>query len=171
LIRPARSDDLSALIGIELAAGDLFRGIGMDAVADDDPPTLADLAVFQQHGRMWVATNGDDEAVSYIVVEVIDDGAHIEQVSVHPDHSRRGLGRALIDTVDAWAGSRALSRLTLTTYADVPWNAPSYARLGFTVLADGEQSDWLRRVRDHESGRGLARWPRVVMSRPVPPGP
>ena len=36
-IRPARPADIDAMIGIERAAGEMFRTIGMSEVADDDP--------------------------------------------------------------------------------------------------------------------------------------
>ncbi|MGH3833592.1 MAG: GNAT family N-acetyltransferase, partial [Pseudonocardiaceae bacterium] len=92
---------------------------------------------------------------------------HVEQISVHPDHARQGLGKTLLDTAAAWAGQHGLAALTLTTYADVPWNAPYYERLGFQVMAADDISDGLRRIREHEQARGLARWPRVTMRRPL----
>ncbi len=58
--------------------------------------------------------------------------------------------------------------MTLTTYRDVPWNAPYYARLGFEVVADEDLGPGLRAVRELEVERGLDRWPRVVMTRHVP---
>ena len=59
--------------------------------------------------------------------------------------------------------------MTLTTFADVPWNAPSYARLGFHVLQEHERTDGLRRIRRLEVWLGLDRWPRTAMARPVLP--
>ncbi len=66
-----------------------------------------------------------------------------------------------------WSGSTGLDQLTLTTFADVPWNRPYYERLNFHVLADEEIPDGLRRIRLQEKARGLDAWPRVCMSRPV----
>lgn len=86
---------------------------------------------------------------------------------MHPEHARRGLGRTLLDTAAAWAEQRGLAALTLTTYSDVPWNAPYYERLGFQIMAETQISDGFRRIREHEQARGLARWPRVTMRRPV----
>ena len=57
--------------------------------------------------------------------------------------------------------------MTLTTFAEVPWNAPYYARLGFTILATDQLTPGLRRIRDHEVARGLDAWPRVAMRRPL----
>ena len=100
-------------------------------------------------------------------MEIVDGSAHIEQVSVHPSHDRQGVGRALVETAAAWARQRALAALTLTTYADVPWNAPYCERLGFQVLTADEMTNDLCRIREHEAARGLDRWPRVTMRRPV----
>src|SRR6476646_10082429 len=58
VIRLARRDDLPALREVERAAGAPFRDVGMDAVADDEPPSIEELAVFQQDGRAWVGCAG-----------------------------------------------------------------------------------------------------------------
>jgi len=168
VVRLARLDDLFAVRELERAAGEPFREIDMDAVASDEPPPLEDLLVFQRDGRAWVATDAADRPVGYLLVDVVDDTAHIEQVSVHPDHSRQGLGRQLIETASAWAQGQRLTALTLTTFAEVPWNAPYYARLSFHVVPEDELSAGMRGIRDHEAARGLDTWPRVSISRAVP---
>ncbi|MZD06511.1 GNAT family N-acetyltransferase, partial [Streptomyces sp. SID5785] len=53
----------------------------------------------------------------------------------------------------------------LTTFRDVEWNAPYYARLGFRVLAEDEVTPGLARIRAAEAAHGLDRWPRVCMRR------
>jgi hypothetical protein len=55
--------------------------------------------------------------------------------------------------------------LTLTTFADVPWNAPYYARLGFEITPPNKITPGLREIRQYEAAAGLDAWPRVVMSR------
>jgi GNAT superfamily N-acetyltransferase len=167
MIRPARPADLLALREVERAAGAPFRELGMAAVADDEPPTIAELAAYQRDGRAWVVPDAADRPVAYLLVGAVDGNAHIEQVSVHPSHARLGLGRALLETAARWAARRGLAALTLTTFADVPWNAPYYERLGFRVLNDLEITSGLRRIEEHEARRGLARWPRVTMWRAI----
>ena len=171
VIRLARAEELAVLRKVERAAGTLFRDVGMDAVADDEPPSVEELAGFQRAGRAWVATDGTGLPVGYVLVDVVDDAAHLEQVSVHPGHSRQGLGRALVETAAIWAAQHGLAALTLTTFAEVPWNAPYYARLGFRVLAPEEVSEGLRCIRAREAARGLDAWPRVSMARTVPTPP
>jgi GNAT superfamily N-acetyltransferase len=90
--------------------------------------------------------------VGYLLVQVLDGSAHIDQVSVHPGHARQGLGRRLLDTVAAWAAQCGLSALTLSRTS--PWNAPYYGRLGFGVLSATQTTSGLWRIQDHEARRG-----------------
>src|SRR5215213_8161838 len=93
-IRPASVADLRVLRDIERAAGAPFRSIGMDAVADDEPPSLAVLGEYQRDGRAFVAVL--DAPVGYLLVDVVDAAGHVEQVSVDPGHAGHGIGRDLI---------------------------------------------------------------------------
>ncbi|TJZ49435.1 GNAT family N-acetyltransferase [Streptomyces piniterrae] len=159
--------ELPALRGIERAAGEPFRALGMAAIADDEPPSTAELTRYQRVGRALAAYDTEDgsgQPVGYLLWEPVDGCAHVEQVSVHPDHAHRGIGRALIDRAGQDSG---LGALTLTTFTDVPWNAPYYARIGFRVLGDGELTPGLRAIRAREAALGLDRWPRVCMRRGV----
>jgi ribosomal protein S18 acetylase RimI-like enzyme len=167
MVRAARREDLPGVRELERAAGAAFRDLDMAAVADDEPPTITELAAFQQDGRAWVITDDTDRPVAYLLLDVVDGNAHVEQVSVHPDHARQGLGKTLLDTATAWAQRQGLAALTLTTYVNVPWNAPYYERLGFRIMAEDQITEGLRRISDHEQARGLAKWPRVTMRRPV----
>ncbi|GAB3586811.1 GNAT family N-acetyltransferase [Amycolatopsis endophytica] len=159
-IRAADPADFTHLPEIERSAGECFRDIGMPEIADDDLPTPEELA---RYPFAWVAVLTDP--VAYLVAAPVDGGLHIEQVSVHASVARRGIGRALIEEA-ARAGHPAL---TLTTFAEVPWNAPYYERCGFVRLGADELSPGLRRIREEEAARGLDRWPRVTMRRPAAP--
>jgi GNAT superfamily N-acetyltransferase len=166
-IRVARLDELTRLVEIEWAAGETFRSLGMDLVADDDPGSVEELKRYAEDGRAFVAADPHDRPVGYLLLDLVDGAAHIEQVSVHPDHARQRIGRALIERAASWARSRGLRALTLTTYVEVPWNGPYYERLGFRYLAHGEETPGLRAIRDRERAHGLDAWPRACMSRSV----
>ncbi|WP_448616797.1 GNAT family N-acetyltransferase [Modestobacter sp. URMC 112] len=165
MIRPARASDLPELADIERAAGEQFRELDMAAVADDDPPTAATLQGYLDRGAAWVAAGPDDRPLGYLLLDEVDGAPHVEQVSVHPSAAGQGLGRALIEVVVEHARARGADRVTLTTFAEVPWNAPYYRRLGFAVVPPEEQGPGLRGVRAHEATIGLDRWPRVAMAR------
>ncbi|MEV7084732.1 GNAT family N-acetyltransferase [Streptomyces sp. NPDC093085] len=173
VIRPAAHADLPVLQEIEGAAGEAFRALGMAGIADDAPPSLAVLEGYRSKEGAWVAGlpgigEGAGRPVAYLLDEPVDGAAHIEQVSVHPDAARLGIGRALIDHLAVRARGAGLTALTLTTFAAVPWNAPYYARLGFRTLPEDRLTDGLRAIRRAEAAHGLDRWPRVCMRRELP---
>ncbi len=167
MIRDADVRDLERLREIERAAGELFRGIGMGDVADDEPYSVAELTGYLRAGLAFVAVDGADVPVAYLVATVIDGDLHIEQVSVHPDAARRGIGGALVEHLAGYGRERGVPSLTLTTFAEVPWNGPYYARLGFRVLPADQVGPELREVRRREATHGLDRWPRVCMRLPL----
>ncbi len=167
VLREAAPRDLPGLRELERAAGAAFRGMGMGAVADDEPPSVTELSAFQADGRAWVCADTDDVPAAYLLVDVVDDEAYIEQVSVHPDHARQRLGEQLVDHVETWARTQGIASLTLTTYRDVPWNAPYYARLGFSEIEEPAIGPGLREIRRKEAHRGLDRWPRLAMRRDI----
>jgi GNAT superfamily N-acetyltransferase len=163
--RTARGEDLVRLIEIERAAGESFRALGMDLVADDDPGSVEELSRYADDGRALVAVDADDVPVGYLLLDDVDGAAHVEQVSVHPESARQGIGRLLVEAAASWAAARGLCALTLTTYVDVPWNGPYYERLGFRYLTPDAETPGLRAIRAHERARGLDAWPRASMIR------
>ncbi|MDA8312761.1 MAG: GNAT family N-acetyltransferase [Actinomycetota bacterium] len=166
-IRSVRPDDAERLRVIERAAGARFAEVGMADIADAEPMAAATLVAYSQTGRAWVAVDDRDRAVGYVVVDVVDGCAHVEQISVDPDHQGRGLGRALIDEVERWAAARDMPAMTLTTFDHVSWNRPLYEHLGFAVIEDPDLQPGLRAVRDAETEHGLDPATRVCMRRAV----
>jgi GNAT superfamily N-acetyltransferase len=157
--------DIRVVRDIELDAGEAFRDLGLDTVADDEPPSSETLVAYAAAGRAWVAVETGDEPVGYVLVDNVDGAAHIEQVTVRRDRQGLGVGRALIDQVSTWAGGNGLAALTLTTFDEVPWNRPLYEHLGFRVLADAEVGPELQGLQTAEGIQGLDLAPRVAMRR------
>lgn len=164
-IRVARAAELDALRDIERAAGQCFRDVGMPEIADDEPPPVLTLSAYQRAGEAWVAVDEDDRPVAYLLTDWVDGNVHVEQVSVHPAHARRGVGRSLLEHAADRAVSHGAPALTLTTFAEVPWNAPYYQRCGFRILGRVECTPGLVAIRRREHEHGLDRWPRVCMRR------
>jgi GNAT superfamily N-acetyltransferase len=162
-IRAGRAEDGPALREIELRAGERFREVGLPEVADDEPASLDALARYARDGRSWVAVDAGDVPVGYALVDVIDGCAHIEQVSVRPDHQGTGVGRALVEQVRSWTLVEGRPAVTLTTFRDVTWNAPLYRHLGFRELADDEIGPEMRALVAGEAAHGLDLAPRVCM--------
>ncbi|MBW4457630.1 MAG: GNAT family N-acetyltransferase [Nostoc indistinguendum CM1-VF10] len=53
------------------------------------------------------------------------------QIDVAPEHGQRGIGSALVGTVCTWAKQQGYRIVSLSTFRDIPWNAPFYSKLGF----------------------------------------
>jgi len=163
----ARPRDLHLIAAIELAAAQLLRGHVPDTVLNEIT-SKQQLREAQTGGRLWVAL-ADDTPVGFAHVEVLEpNAAHLEEIDVHPDHGRRGLGRRLVAEVCGWAEQRGDLAVTLTTFRDVPWNMPFYARFGFQEIPTGALTPALRSVLRDEARRGLDPARRVAMSWRVP---
>jgi GNAT superfamily N-acetyltransferase len=167
MIRAAREDEAGRLREIEWAAGERFRDVGMGDIADAEPMSALQIAAYARDGRAWVAVDDDDRAIAYVLVDPVDGCAHVEQISVHPDHQGRGVGRTLLERVDEWARQRDMCALTLSTFIDVPWNGPLYAHLGFRALPDDQLTPGLRAVLADEARHGLDTSVRMCMRRDV----
>ncbi|BCY05288.1 GNAT family N-acetyltransferase [Actinoplanes sp. L3-i22] len=165
MIRTARADDIPEMQRIEVEAGRMFLTLDMGLVAGDEPLSTAELLDYQRDGRAWVVADAADRPIAYAIALFADRVAHLEQVSVHPACAGRRLGADLVERVAGWAREQGSPALTLTTFADVPWNAPYYERLGFRRLADDEITPELRAIRAEEAAHGLDRWPRLAMRR------
>ncbi len=171
-IRPARSDELERLRDIEWAAGTLFLDTPFAAVAEHEPVTTDALAQYVADDRAWVATadndddnNNNDTPVGYAIVDVIDGHAHLEQLSVDPEHGRKGLGAALLEQVCAWAVQHDYPAVSLSTFKAIPWNAPFYACHGFTTMTADEIGPGLQQLAANEKAIGLDPDDRVFMQR------
>jgi GNAT superfamily N-acetyltransferase len=162
-VRPGVVGDVPALQAVERAAGERFRSVGMDAVADDDPPIVEVLERAARQRRLWVAEL-DGTPVGYAMADEVGGGPHLEQISVVPSAGGHGVGGALLEAVVSWAEGVG-GDLTLSTFRDVRWNAPWYERFGFEVVPDAELTDELREVRHHEAELGLDVEARVIMRR------
>ena len=132
-IRPVRPDELPLLPPLEAAADTLFEPLGIGPLPGPSTP--------QQFGAALVVLVAGEPPVGLCRIDAVGDLAHLEQLSVHPDHTRRGLGRSLLRAAVEWAASHGYGELTLCTYRGVAWNGPFYASEGF--VEDGPADDWL----------------------------
>jgi len=159
-------------IGDDLALGYALLVASVESLAqgfDDFRPSWGDYDQAKREaidaGLLWVAVS-DARPVGFAHAKLLEAGrAHLDELDVHPDHGRRGVGRRLVGAVCDWAAASSLDAVTLSTFRAPPWNAPFYASMGFRVLADHELTPALRRVVAQETRRGLDPTQRVVMYR------
>jgi GNAT superfamily N-acetyltransferase len=169
-IARARPSDLAALAAIELAAAALLEGHAPASVLRETTSEAA-LRAAQAAGRLWVALEGD-APVGFALVEVLPSGRpHLQELSVDPRHGRRGVGSALVRAVCEWTRRSAAGEITLTTFRDVPWNLPFYARLGFEEIPRAELGPELAGLVREEARRGLDPERRAAMRYRAPSSP
>jgi len=162
-IELAQSEYLHKLSEIEQQAASLFRGWDVPQSVLEEVTPLEEFQAVQEAGLLWVALSPQRQPVGFALVEREGLQLHLEELDVHPQHGRRGIGRALVETVCAWARDHGYAEITLTTYRDIPWNGPFYAKLGFTVVGAAELTPTLRERVEAEAARGLDPALRVVM--------
>jgi N-acetylglutamate synthase-like GNAT family acetyltransferase len=168
-VRAMSRADIPAVQEVERDAGTRFANCDDPRIArcaNDAVFTSAELTEFIEQGRALVATD-DGVVVGFIVVDIIGGCAHIDEVAVTTSAGRRGHGAALVAAAHHWAVQRGLPAVTLTTFRDVPWNAPWYAKLGFREIAEQEWTAAIRDLREAEQRNGLAKELRVVMRQDV----
>jgi GNAT superfamily N-acetyltransferase len=159
----ARATDIEHLAAIERAAVSLFApGQIPDGLRAEVTP-IEELRAAHDAGLLWVARASTGPVVGFAIVDLLAGGPHLEEIDVHPDHGRRGVGRALVEAVLDWAWAAGHRIVTLTTFRDVAWNAPFYERLGFRVLDRSELTAELVAIVGNERARGLDPGRRVVM--------
>ncbi len=129
-------------------------------LADSEVISVEDHLGYAGRGLSWLAL-ADDRPVGFILAEAEPSSLFIVELSVHLDWQGRGLGRRLINRVAEHARTLGLTSLTLTTFRDVPWNAPYYRRLGFEMMTT--LTPEMRQKREEETAHGLAYGSRCAM--------
>lgn len=140
-IRTARPIELPYAIEIDDEAFKLFAEVGLFVVvADDHPFVVAERQRWREaieRESLYFAVV-DDEPIGFAALGTMDGHAELEQLTVLPEHGRRGIGRALIEHVCDACRARGESEIWLTTYDHVAWNGPFYERAGFVVVPEAE---------------------------------
>jgi hypothetical protein len=71
LIRLATLDDFERIREIEILAGEIFRSLNMDLVADNEPPTLSSIREFVEDDRIFVYySTSKSRIAAYIMFEI-----------------------------------------------------------------------------------------------------
>lgn len=141
-IRPYEAGDLGALHALARRADGLFAAHGYRQIAEAPETPLAEFRAFLESDPCLVATwSGPDEpsggrgcAVGFAVAGPLAGVFYLRELAADPDFGRRGAGSALLEAVADLARAKGFDSLALSTFRDVPFNAPFYARRGFAEL-------------------------------------
>ncbi|WP_084965518.1 GNAT family N-acetyltransferase [Thermoactinospora rubra] len=160
MVRWAQAAELAGLAEVERAADGLFAEVGIVF-----PPGTTMIEEVDDPSRVLVE---GDPPEGFALVGWVDGHVHLDQLAVRPDRMRRGIGGRLVAAVLDHAAASGVLGVTLTTFRDVPWNAPWYARHGFEMLPETAWGPQLRALVEHERALGIELAPRVVMRAATP---
>ncbi|SNY38381.1 Predicted acetyltransferase [Pseudomonas sp. LAMO17WK12:I6] len=164
VVRRARQNDAAALPAIERSAAELFRTDPTLAwLADTDVASAAQHRQAIDNAYVWVAENTSAQLAGFIRALDFDNQLHIEELSVSLAFQGQGVGRRLVLTAIEHARHEQLRAVTLTTFRDVPWNAPFYQRMGFVEVEPGEHAAHLLDALQKEVEHGFAAERRCAM--------
>lgn len=164
LIRPARAAEAALLPALEFAAQQRFQAY-MPAIASGGVTADDIFATRIEVGRCLVAADDADAPIAFLIWDILDGNAYIRELAVLPEHAGRRIGARLIDAMAGMARRRGMPMLTLTTFRDIPWNAPYYVRLGFTEMPEAEYGPDLTAMIAMQRRHGLDISKRLAMKR------
>jgi GNAT superfamily N-acetyltransferase len=169
-VRLARGNEIGELQNIDLASATLFRGTGLidfGPLGEPTEPIPEDrLRRGFGEGLIWVAVDDREELVGFALCSDRREDLYLDQLSVLPRHSRRGLGTRLVRRSLQEAEARAFRRVSLSTFRKVPWNGPFYRTLGFREVPVWRLNDWQLEIRELQRQTMDVRL-RCFMQRPV----
>lgn len=145
----ATEADIPAMIWADKAASKLFEPTGLiepEGLGDHVPASVFEEEIPNE--AVIVARREDAHAVGFAITRPRGKGLYLDQVSVHPEYGRKGIGRALVLTVLRQAEARRLPYVNLSTFRDLPWNGPFYASMGFVELSRDKFEPYMFEIED-----------------------
>ncbi|EKT55646.1 GNAT family N-acetyltransferase [Providencia sneebia] len=164
VIRQANIKDVNKLPVIEASAAQSFRGHPQfNWIAEGDVQSEQDHIEYVQQQMEWVAVDNDDLPIGFINTQKLENSLHINEVSVCHIWQGKGIGKQLIQHILAYAQEQGIPFVSLTTFRDIPWNAPYYQRLGFRLLGESDLSEELKSILQEEVEAGFNAQDRCAM--------
>jgi GNAT superfamily N-acetyltransferase len=162
-IRSAQIEELPRLAKIEQAAAIRFRDTPYAFLVDGEPLPIEFIQQRFQAGQVWVAVDRNDIVIGFAITREVDRTLYLQEIDIAPEHGQQGIGSALIETVQVWGKGLGYAVMSLSTFRDLPWNAPFYTKLGFRILDESELTPEFQQIREHEREAGLPIADRVIM--------
>lgn len=154
-LRLATSGDAKCFPEVERSAGEAFRATPHAWIVDE--PDIAPEA--PEAYRPWIEAGGvrvaeiEGAVAGFVAAAPLGQALHVHVLAVRHDRQRQGIGTALLAATRIAAAAQGFGAMTLTTFANVPFNVPFYERLGFKVEA--MPPPVLAEILEAEARRGL----------------
>ena len=112
-------------------------------------PMLADYPQLISQRFVYVLMDGKQIA-AVLVIWPSSGSLYIDNIAVHPDYQRQGIGERLLGFAEQKAREVGLPRLTLVTNAKMESNQAYYRKHGYSetrrdLTADGREVVWMHK--------------------------
>lgn len=170
-IRPVKSEDLPALVEVEVSASSRYQEAGFSP--DEAPPRDEQDLHRLAHETTLLVAELDGIMVGYCSFFRLGPYLHLEELAVSRAWQGRGIGRRLAEAYLQVARSMSeCSHCSLIAFREAPWAVGLYRHLGFLprheLYAPLPRTDLLDRLVEREAASGLDPSMRIVMLRPRP---
>lgn len=148
-LRLSHDNDLEQLQRLSVRARQRYTIIPSLAHVVESPPLGADR--FEACRVMVAVDRHSDEVIGFVAMRLLDDYLYLDNISVEPLASGKGVGKSLLSPVVAYAHLRRADAVSLTTFREPPWNGPWFRQHGFCPMPTDCIGDGLRRVMKRQS--------------------
>ena len=138
------------------------HGYGM---IGQEPWPFDDFTRFVASNATLVAVDGEETPLGFAVSAELHGICWLKELSVDPDHGRIGVGTALLRAVEERARWALHSAVGMSTFRDVPFNAPFYRRRGYVTVPLSRAEAPIRAQVEREVPPGAQLSDRVLMLR------
>jgi GNAT superfamily N-acetyltransferase len=152
-IRSAVPREADLIADIELAGVPQFQELpGFETAFIGFVARPEKYRVLVERGLVFVAANDVDWPVGFCAVGGLDDEAYLAELGVMRAQQNKGLGSRLVERACEWAHENDYASILLSTFRNVPWNAPFYEKRGFRPLDPAElDRPGIKAQREHEA--------------------
>jgi N-acetylglutamate synthase-like GNAT family acetyltransferase len=127
---------IEAVVALELECSAMYRKAGFSE-AQAPARTLREIAQLYKLHNVRVA-EVDGVVAGYLAWRDESPGvAYIEELSVHPNFQRTGVGKALLAKARAEAKEAHLQHVVIRTFPKAAWAAAFWKKAGFSPLGEG----------------------------------
>jgi ribosomal-protein-alanine N-acetyltransferase len=134
-----------------MTEADLEAALAIDVAAFNEPREVREKQLREELVRPWarlrVARGDRGVVLGYLLFWHVADEAHVINVAVAPAERRKGIGRALVDHLVAYARANAIVKVLLEVRASNVAAIRLYEQAGFTrfnvrerYYSDGEDA-------------------------------
>jgi N-acetylglutamate synthase-like GNAT family acetyltransferase len=161
---------LPALVALDHACAAMYYDLGFDG-AEVPTRSTADITGLTHHHNVKVA-EADHQVAGYLAWRDEAPGvAYIEELSVHPDFHRFGIGSRLLEGLRSEARGFRIEEIVVKCWVKASWASSFYKARGFKAIDESAPPKVRHWLAERSAGHPFTRPGEIVMWAPVGAAP